>query len=124
MPGENDMSQVMVVDDSAFIRMKSRKILSECGHSVLEAANGVEAVDMYKSQSPDCVLLDIAMPDMDGLTALAKIREYDPDAKIAMVTSITGQRVVIQALKAGAMDFVVKPFTRDMITAAVTKMIG
>ncbi len=118
------MPQVMVVDDSAYIRMKARKILLECGYSVLEAESGAEAVDIYKTQAPDCVLLDITMPDTDGLTALVQIREYDPDARIAMVTGISEQRVVIEALKAGAMDFVVKPFTKGRMTAAVRKMIG
>ncbi len=119
-----DMPQVMVVDDSAFVRMKAREILSDCGYSVVEAVSGTEAVDVYKTQAPDCVLLDITMPDTDGLTALAQIREYDPDARIAMVTRISEQRVVIKALEAGAMDFVVKPFTKGRMTAAVRKMIG
>lgn len=114
----------MVVDDSRYMRMKAGKILLDCGYSVLEAENGAEAVDVYKTQSPDCVLLDIHMPHSDGLTALAHIREYDPNARIAMVSALGEQKVVIEALKAGAMDFVVKPFTRDRMTAAVRKMIG
>ena len=118
------MAQVMVVDDSAFVRMKVRNILLECGFSVLEAVSGSEAVDAYKTQAPDCVLLDITMPDMDGMTALERIREYDPDARIAMVTAIGAQTIVMEALKAGAMDFVVKPFTKDRVIAAVKKMIG
>lgn len=119
-----DMPQVMVVDDSAFVRMKARNILLECGFSVLEAVSGSEAVDAYKTKAPDCVLLDITMPDMDGMTALERIREYDPDARIAMVTAIGAQTIVMEALKAGAMDFVVKPFTKDRLMAAVKKMIG
>ena len=118
------MPQVMVVDDSAYIRLKERKILLECGYSVLEAVSGAEAVEVYKTQAPDCVLLDITMPEMDGLTALAKIREHDPDARIAMVTGMSEQRVIIKALEAGAMDFVVKPFTKGRMMAAVRKMIG
>ena len=118
------MPQVLVVDDSTYMRMKAKKILLECGYSVLEAVSGAEAVDVYKAQAPDCVLLDIRMPDMDGLTALQRIREYDPDARIAMVTGMGEQRVVKEALKAGAMDFVVKPFTKGRMTAAVRKMIG
>ena len=119
-----DMPQVMVVDDSAFMRMKARKILLEGGYSVSEAVSGSEAVDIYKTQAPDCVLLDITMPDMDGLTALEQIREYDPDARIAMVTAMGAQSIVMEALKAGAKDFVVKPFTKDRVMAAVRKMIG
>ncbi len=118
------MSQVMIVDDSAFVRMKARQALVECGYTVLEAISGTEAVDLYNTQSPDCVLMDISMPDMDGLTALKRIREADPNARVAMVTAYGAQQIVLNALEAGAMDFVVKPFTKDMITAAVTKMIG
>ena len=118
------MSQVMIVDDSAFVRMKARQALVECGYTVLEAVNGTEAVDLYNTQSPDCVLLDISMPDMDGLTALKRIREADPHARVAMVTAYGAQQIVLNALKAGAMDFVVKPFTSDRLAAAVKRMVG
>ena len=118
------MPSVMVVDDAAFMRMKATKMLAEEGYIVTEASTGAEAVDNYKAETPDCVLLDITMPDMDGLTALKEIRKHDPDARIAMVTAMGQQSIVMEALKAGAMDFVVKPFTADRVIGAVKKMIG
>ncbi len=118
------MPKVMVVDDAAFMRMKATKMLTEAGYVVTEAATGTEAVDSYKSLNPDCVLLDITMPDMDGLTALKHIREIDPEARVAMVTAMGQQSIVMEALKAGAMDFVVKPFTAERVVGAVQKMIG
>ncbi len=118
------MPVVMIVDDAAFMRMKASKLLTEGGYQVMEAATGAEAVDAYKAQPPDCVLLDITMPDMDGLTALKHIRSHDPNARVAMVTAMGQQSIVMEALKAGAMDFVVKPFAADRVLGAVKKMIG
>ena len=82
------MTKVMVVDDAAFMRMRCKKLLLENGYEVAEASNGVEAVSVYQEYRPDMVLLDITMPDMDGLTALKEIKKIDPDAKVAMVTAI------------------------------------
>ena len=118
------MPSVMVVDDAAFMRMKATKMLTEVGYSVSEASTGAEAVDNYKAQTPDCVLLDITMPDMDGLTALKHIREHDPEARVAMVTAMGQQSIVMEALKAGATDFVVKPFETERLIETVNKMIA
>ncbi|MHB1415592.1 MAG: response regulator [Chloroflexota bacterium] len=118
------MSKVLVVDDAAFMRLRCSKLLAENGFDVAEAANGVEAVAKYQAAKPDCVLMDITMPEMDGLGALKEIRKLDPAAKVAMVTAIGQQPVVIEALKAGARDFIIKPFQADRVLAAVRKMIG
>ena len=103
----------MVVDDAAFMRMKATKMLTDVGYVVTEAATGAEAVDAYKSVNPDCVLLDITMPDMDGLTALKHIREIDPNARVAMVTAMGQQSIVMEALKAGVTNYLVKPLEPD-----------
>ena len=118
------MAQVLVVDDAAFMRMKFKKLLAANGHEVIEASNGVEAVQQYQQAQPDAVLLDITMPDMDGLQALNEIIGMDPSAPVTMVTAMGQQSIVVEALKAGAKDFVVKPFDPDRVLAAINKMLG
>jgi two-component system, chemotaxis family, chemotaxis protein CheY len=116
------MSKIMVVDDAAFMRMRCSKLLQEKGHEVIEASNGVEALQKYQNYKPDCVLMDITMPDMDGITTLKKIIEADNKARIAMVTAMGQQSLVLEALKLGAKDFVVKPFNAERILAAVSRI--
>ena len=118
------MAKILVVDDAAFMRMRCSKLLSENGHEVVEAGTGREAVDQYKATSPDAVLLDITMPDMDGLSALKEIRAHDANARVAMVTAMGQQSIVMEALQAGAKDFVVKPFDADRVLAAVEKLVA
>ncbi len=111
-------------DDATFMRMKATKLLASNGYEVVEAATGAEAVESYKTENPDAVLLDITMPDMDGLQALKEIRKIDPNANIAMVTAMGQQSIVMEALKAGAKDFVVKPFDADRVLAAIAKIMA
>lgn len=118
------MARILVVDDAAFMRMKCSKLLAESGHDVLEAGTGAEAVEKYQAEKPDAVLLDITMPDMDGLAALKELRRLDPNARVAMVTAMGQQSIVMEALKAGARDFVVKPFDAARVMAAVEKLLG
>ena len=117
------MSKILVVDDAAFMRMKCAKLLTGEGYEVVEAGTGYEAVEMFKEAQPDAVLLDITMPDMDGLAALKQIKEMDSSARVAMVTAMGQQNMVMQALKAGARDFVVKPFDPTRLLAAVKKLV-
>lgn len=118
------MAKIMVVDDAAFMRMKCVKLLTENGYEVIEAETGAQAVEKYQSSKPDCVLLDITMPDMDGLTALKELRKIDPGARVAMVTAMGQQSIVMEALKSGASDFVVKPFDAERVLNAVGKLLG
>ena len=118
------MAKILVVDDAAFMRMRCSKMLTENGHEVVEASTGREAVEQYKATSPDAVLLDITMPDMDGLSALKEIRGHDSNAKVAMVTAMGQQAIVMEAMKLGAKDFVVKPFDADRVLAAVEKLVA
>jgi two-component system, chemotaxis family, chemotaxis protein CheY len=118
------MARVLLVDDAAFMRMRCAKLLQEHGHEVIEASNGREAVEMYVSNQPDAVLMDITMPEMDGLEALRAIKAQDPNARVAMLTAMGQQSIVIEAVKSGAKDFVVKPFERERVLAAVDKLIA
>lgn len=118
------MATLLVVDDAAFMRMRCTKLLSENGYTVIEAENGLQAVRKYEEAHPDGVLLDITMPEMDGLAALKEIRKIDPNARVTMVTAMGQQAMVMDALKSGAKDFVLKPFQSDRVLAAVKKMLS
>lgn len=118
------MATFLVVDDAAFMRMRCVKLLKEYGHETLEAENGLQAVEMYREQKPDGVLMDITMPEMDGIAALKEIVRLDNGAKVAMVTALGQQSLVMEALKAGAKDFVVKPFQSSRVLEAVQKLLA
>lgn len=118
------MAKIMVVDDAAFMRVRCARLLVDNGYEVIEADTGSQAVEKYKVGKPDAVLLDITMPDMDGLTALKRIKEFDPHARIAMMTTMGQQNIVTAALKGGAIDYIVKPFEPTRVLAAVKKLVG
>ncbi|MBM3133082.1 MAG: response regulator [Chloroflexi bacterium] len=118
------MAKVLVVDDAQFMRMRAVKLLTQNGYECIEAENGVEAVNKYKKEKPDAVMLDITMPDMDGLEALRQLMKIDSNAKVTMVTAMGQQSIVMEAIKSGAKDFVVKPFDPNRVLAAVQKMLG
>lgn len=117
--------RVLIVDDAIFMRMKLRDILEKGGFEVVaEAQNGLEAVDKYKTEMPDIVTLDITMPEMDGITALKKIKLIDPGAKVIMCSAMGQQSMVMDAIQAGASDFIVKPFETERVLQSVNKTIG
>jgi two-component system chemotaxis response regulator CheY len=118
------MAHILVVDDAAFMRVRAARVLEEAGHQVLQAENGLEAVKMYTQNRPDAVLMDITMPEMDGLTALKEIKKFDPSARVAMVTAMGQQAIVMEALKSGAKDFVLKPFQPDRVLSALQKLLA
>jgi two-component system, chemotaxis family, chemotaxis protein CheY len=118
------MATILVVDDAMFMRKKCAQVLSQNGYNVVEAGNGVEAVGKYKEARPDGVLLDITMPDMDGLQTLKEILKMDPTARVSMCSAMGQQSMVIEALKTGARDFVVKPFDVARVLGAVQKLIS
>lgn len=116
---------VMVVDDAAFMRMMIKDILSKNGYNIVgEAENGKKAVDTYAECKPDLVLMDITMPEMDGIQALKAIRGNDPNAAIIMCSAMGQQAMVIEAIQSGAKDFIVKPFQAERVLEAVKKVIG
>ena len=116
---------ILVCDDAAFMRMMIKDILTKNGYTVAgEAENGVKAVEKYNELKPDLVLMDITMPEMDGIQALKKIKEGAPNAVVIMCSAMGQQAMVIESIQAGAKDFIVKPFQAERVLEAVKKIIG
>ncbi|EGC71081.1 chemotaxis protein CheY [Enterococcus casseliflavus ATCC 12755] len=123
MKGANTMSKkVLIVDDAVFMRMKLKDILEKNGYEVVgEAQNGQEAFEKYQATTPDLVTMDITMPEVDGLEALKMIRTFDAQAKVVMCSAMGQQGMVMDAIRAGAVDFIVKPFDTDRVITAIDK---
>lgn len=116
---------VLVVDDAAFMRMMIKDILTKNGYTVVgEAENGLAAVEKYKDLKPDLVTMDITMPEMDGIAAVKQIRAFDSQACIIMCSAMGQQAMVIDAIQAGALDFIVKPFQPERVLEAVGKALS
>ncbi len=116
---------ILICDDAAFMRMMIKDILSKNGYNVAgEAENGLKAVEKYKEISPDLVLMDITMPEMDGIQALKEIKKIDAGALVIMCSAMGQQAMVIESIQAGAKDFIVKPFQADRVIEAVKKVVG
>ena len=114
--------KILVVDDASFVRMALGQILMEDGHEIVgEAADGVEAIEKYKLLKPDLVTMDITMPVMGGIDSLKGIIQFDPNAKVIMSSAMGQQEFVFQAIEAGALDFIVKPFDKERIKEAIRK---
>ncbi|MCR4401023.1 MAG: response regulator [Syntrophomonadaceae bacterium] len=117
--------RVLVVDDAAFMRMMIKDILTKNGYKVVgEAENGQVAVEKFRELKPDLVTMDITMPEMDGIAAVREIKALDPEARIIMCSAMGQQAMVIDAIQAGAKDFIVKPFQPERVLEAVAKAIG
>ena len=118
-------NKVLLIDDAAFMRTVLRGFLIENGYVVAgEGTNGMEGLAMYKSQKPDLVLLDIAMPEYDGMWALRKLIEYDRNAKIIMLSAIAHTQAVVDSLKLGAINFVVKPFPTEYLKTVIEDVLS
>lgn len=116
---------ILITDDTAFMRLTLKNILEKNNFTIVgEAENGQVAVEKYKELQPDLTIMDITMPVMDGITAIKKIKALDPDAKIIVCSAMGQKALVIEALNAGAVDFVVKPFQADRILQAVEKVLS
>lgn len=116
--------RVMLVDDASFMRMMLKNILVGSGYEVIgEAENGAKAVEQYKSLKPDLVIMDIIMPEMGGIDAVREIIKGNPSAKILMCSSMGQQSLVVEAIQAGAKDFIVKPFQPSNVLEAVKKVL-
>lgn len=118
------MAKVMVVDDTIFMRTMIKDIILGMGHEIAgEASNGHEAVRLYALVRPDLVTMDITMPEMDGVTAVSEIRKIHPQAKIIMCSAMGQQAMVLDAITAGAKDFIVKPFHSERVIEAINKAL-
>lgn len=116
---------ILICDDAAFMRMMIKDILTKNGYNIAgEAENGLKAIEKYKETNPDLVLMDITMPEMDGIQALKEIKKVDPSATVIMCSAMGQQAMVIESIQAGAKDFIVKPFQADRVIEAVKKVVG
>lgn len=119
------MAKILVVDDAAFMRKVIRDTLTKNGYTdIYEAVDGANAVERYDELHPDLVLMDITMPNMDGLEALKAIRAKDSNANVVMCTAMGQEAMVVEAVQAGTKDFIVKPFKEDRLLKTVTSIIG
>ncbi|HHU90562.1 MAG TPA: response regulator [Clostridiaceae bacterium] len=119
------MASILIVDDAAFMRMMIKDILSKNGYTVVgEAENGIKAIEKFKEVNPDLVIMDITMPEMDGIQAVKQIKAIDDSARIIMCSAMGQQAMVIESIQAGARDFIVKPFQAERVLEAVRKVVG
>ncbi len=117
--------KIMLVDDAAFMRMMIKDTLQKNGYTeIVEAGNGEQAVNNYVTEKPDLILMDITMPVMDGLEALRRLKEMDGSVKVVMCSAMGQETMVVDALKLGAKDFIVKPFKPDRIMKTVNSILG
>ena len=116
---------ILICDDAAFMRMMLKDILVKAGYEVIgEAVNGADGVEKYSSLKPDLVTMDITMPEMDGISALRVIKQINSSAKVIMCSAMGQQAMVVEAIQAGARDFIVKPFQRERVLDSIKKVIG
>lgn len=119
------MNKILIVDDAAFMRMMIKDNLTKAGYSeCLEACDGEDAIAKCKESMPDLILLDITMPKMDGIQALREIKQLNPNAKVVMCSAMGQEGMVVEAIKLGAMDFIVKPFKPDRLIQTVKNILG
>ena len=119
------MAKILLVDDAAFMRKVIKDTLSKAGYTDLhEAVDGADAVEKYNSLKPDLVLMDITMPNMDGLEALKAIRAADGSANVVMCSAMGQETMVIDAIRSGAKDFIVKPFKGERVLKTVPSIVG
>lgn len=122
---ETSVATILVVDDAKFMRMTLGSMLSSGGHEVVgEAENGLTAVKKYRELQPDLVTMDITMPELDGIEAVRRILSEFPQAKVIMCSAMGQQKVVVEAIEAGAKDFIVKPFDDVRVEEAIKRVLG
>mgnify|MGYP001115135028 CR=1 FL=1 len=119
------MAKILLVDDAEFMRMMLKNTLTQAGYTDLcEAGDGVQAIEVYNAEKPDLVFMDITMPNKDGLETLKELKASDPNATIVMCSAMGQETMVMESIKSGARDFIVKPFKADRILSTVKKILG
>lgn len=117
--------KILIVDDAAFMRMMIKDTLKKNGYeNLIEAADGELAVQAFKTEKPDLIIMDITMPNKNGLEALKEIKQLDPNAKIVMCSAMGQESMVVEAIRSGAKDFIVKPFKADRVLKTVQGILG
>lgn len=118
------MATVLLVDDLRFIKLIEKKVLEESGHQIIGDANdGLEAIKLYKELKPDIVIMDITMPNVNGIEALKKILEFEPKAKVIMCSALSHEKALYKAIKAGACEYIIKPFTTHRLVSSIDKVL-
>lgn len=118
------MAKILIVDDAEFVRLNMKRMLISSNHQIIEAENGKEAIKLFKLTLPDLVIMDITMPELDGISAVREIRQIKADAKVIMCSSIGQQLKIVDAIQAGAADFIVKPYNEAQLMDAVNKALS
>ena len=116
--------KVLIVDDTSLARSMLRKVVEECGVcDIFEAKNGLEAIQLFEKERPDLVTMDITMPEMGGIKALKAIREIDPHAKVVICSAMGQKSLIIEAMEAGALNFIAKPFDEAKVVETIQKTL-
>lgn len=117
--------KVLIVDDASFMRVNLKNMLTNAGYEVIgEAVDGEDAIEKYKELKPELVTMDITMPNLDGIEAVKNIKSFDQDANIIMCSAMGQEKMIIEAIQAGAKDFVVKPFDKNRVIEAIEKVFS
>ena len=119
------MKKVLIVDDAVFMRVVLKNILLKEGYDIVgEASNGLEAIEKYKELKPDVITMDITMPEMDGIVALQELVKIDSEVKVCMVSAMGQEKIIIESIRKGAKDFIVKPFNQEDVLSKIGNMIS